>query len=346
MYLGVDIHKAFCQTTVMDESGTVVERGKVPTDLEHLEEYFRRFSGSKAVIESNTVWEFVYEKLQSLGIRTVLANPLQVKAIAKGKKKTDKVDSAMLAHLLRTDMIPEAWVGSKEIRDLRKDVRARQGLRSISTALKNQVYAEYIRTGVPYVEGSLGTMKGRERAKELLGSDRRVASQLDLLGTVEEKITVYNRELLQPKFEESAPAQLLATIPGVGFYTALTVVAFVGDISRFPDSSSLVSYAGLAPSVYQSSRVTRLGPITKAGPHQLRWVLQEAFQMHARHCPAREACQLCKFYRRLVRRRGKHVAMTAAAAKLLRVMYWMLKMNQPYRPQGMEPRGYTEGEPR
>ena len=84
----------------MDETGAIVDRAKVPTDLAHLNEYFRRFSGSEAVIESNTVWEFVYETLQSLGIRTVLANPLQVKAIAKGKKKTDKVDSATLAHLL------------------------------------------------------------------------------------------------------------------------------------------------------------------------------------------------------------------------------------------------------
>ena len=45
MYLGVGIHKAFCQTTVMDESRTIVERAKVPTDREHLSEFFRRYSG-------------------------------------------------------------------------------------------------------------------------------------------------------------------------------------------------------------------------------------------------------------------------------------------------------------
>jgi transposase len=346
LYLGVGIHKAFCQTTVMDESRTIVERAKVPTDREHLSEFFRRYSGSRAVIESNTVWEFVYDELRSLRIDTILANPLQVRAIAKSKKKTDRVDSATLAHLLRANLIPEAWAGPKATRDLRKDVRARQGLRSLSTSLKDRIYAEYIRTGVPYAEGSLGSKKGRERAVECLGTDPRVSTQLELLGAIEEKIQEFNRELLLPKFEENPKAQLPATIPGVGFYTALTVVAFVGDVDRFPDSSTLVSYVGLAPPIHQSASVTRLGPITQAGPHQLRWVLQEALQMHARHCPARETCQLCKFYRRLVRRRGKHVAMTAAAAKLLRVMYWMLKMNQPYRPQGMEPRGYSEGEPR
>lgn len=68
MYLGVDIHGAFCQTTVMDGDGAIVDRAKVPTDPEHLEAFFQRFAGSEAVIESNAVWEFVYEKRRSLGI--------------------------------------------------------------------------------------------------------------------------------------------------------------------------------------------------------------------------------------------------------------------------------------
>ena len=63
MYPGVDIHRAFCRTTVMEPDGTIVERAKVPTDRAHLETLFRRFQGSQAMIEPNTVWEFVYEKL-------------------------------------------------------------------------------------------------------------------------------------------------------------------------------------------------------------------------------------------------------------------------------------------
>jgi transposase len=149
MYLGVDIHKAFCQTTVMDEHGTIVEQEKVPTDPEHLEAFFRRYSGSRAVIESNTVWEFVYEKLQQLGIDVTLANPSQVKAIAQARVKTDTVDSATLAHLLRGNLVPAVWVGPPELRELRKDVRARRGLRGMSTMLKNQLYSELIRLGIP-----------------------------------------------------------------------------------------------------------------------------------------------------------------------------------------------------
>ncbi len=241
MHLGVVIPTAFGQTTVMDESGPIVERAKVPTDREHRSEFFRRHSGSRAVIESNPVWEFVYDELRSLGIDTILANPLQVRAIAKSKTKTDRVDSATLAHLLRANLIPEAWAGPKATRDLRKDVRARPGLRRLSPSLKHPVYAEYIRTGVPYAEGSLGSKKGRERAVECLGTDPRVSTRRERFGAIEEKIQEFHRKLRLPKFEENRKAQLLAPIPGVGFYTALTVVAFVGDADRFPDRSTLVS---------------------------------------------------------------------------------------------------------
>lgn len=119
MHIGVDIRKSFCQATVLDDRGNIVETAKVPTDLDHLERFFCRYPGSHAVIESNTVWEFVCEKLRSLGLDVVLANPIQVKAIAQARVKTDAVDSRTLAHLLRADLIPEAWVGPAPIRELR-----------------------------------------------------------------------------------------------------------------------------------------------------------------------------------------------------------------------------------
>jgi transposase len=131
----------------------------------------------------------------------------------------------------------------------------------------------------------------------------------------------------------------------VGYYTALTVVALIGDVTRFPDSDHLVSYAGLAPRVHQSANVLHLGPITKEGPRELRWVLVEAVHSHLKHCDAKDVCGLCRFYRRLSRRRGKMKATVATAAKLLRVMYWMLKMNQPYRPQGLDPEVGHAGKP-
>lgn len=96
MYIGIDAHKAFCKATVMDERGNVVERKRVPTRSEDLTAFFSQYAGSKAVLESSTVWEFVYEVVSGASVDVVLAHPLEVKAIAKAKIKTDKLDSVVL----------------------------------------------------------------------------------------------------------------------------------------------------------------------------------------------------------------------------------------------------------
>ncbi len=257
-----------------------------------------------------------------------------------------KVDSATLAHLLRTDLVPEAWVGPIEVRELRKDVRFRRSLGEFSTSLKNQVYAELIRKGITYDQGVLGSRRGRAWVRTQLPNNPRVTSRLALLERIEEEIGTVKDELLGPKFAENPQAQLLTTIPGVGEYSALTIAAMIGDIRRFRDSDALVSYAGLAPWVRQSATVLRLGSITKAGPRELRWILVEAMHSHRRFCRAKDECALCKFQVRVSRRRGKQKASVVGAAKLLRIIYWMLTMNQPYRPQGLDPGGTRAGEPR
>lgn len=93
MYAGVDVHRGFCQTTVVDESGKIVERARVPTDAVHLRAFFGRYTGARAAIESSTVWEFVYETLDELGLEVAMASSAKVKAIAQARLKTDRVDA-------------------------------------------------------------------------------------------------------------------------------------------------------------------------------------------------------------------------------------------------------------
>jgi transposase len=344
-YIGIDAHKETRQATVMNEAGDIVERRKVPTRAADLKQFFRKYRGSKAVLESSTVWEFVYETVSGEGIEVILANPAQVKAISQARIKTDKVDSETLAHLLRTDMIPESYVARPEIRELRKDVRGRLHMKKTTSALMNQLYSEMIRRGIEYKEGALQTKKGREKLRRDLPVPR-VLRRLDILEALLEEIDGYNKELLLPAYDANPKAQLLSTIRGVGYYTALTVVAEVGDFNRFPDSDSGVSFVGLDPGVRQSGNTVRMGPITKAGPHNLRWILVEAMYSHLRHCQAKDVCRLCNFYKKVRKRRGKEIAVVAGAAKMFRIMYWMVKLNQPYRPQGLDLANVLEGEPR
>jgi transposase len=344
-YIGIDAHKKSCQATVMDDGGRIVERKKIPTGVPELKEFFSRYRKGRAVVEACPVWEIVYEAGRGAGVEVILANPGQVKAISQARVKTDKVDSETLAHLLRTDMVPESYIAPTWVRELRRDLRGRIHLQKTIVGIRNQLYSEMMRKGVKYKSECLKTKKGKDALRETLPVPR-ILRRLDILEGLETELKDYNSELLLPAFYENEKAQLLATIDGVGFYTSMTVVAELGDVNRFPDSDSVVSYTGLAPWVRQSGSTSRTGSITKTGPHNLRWVLVEATHSHLRFCKSKEECRLCQFHRRIETKHKGKVAVVATAAKLLRIMYWMLKLNRPYQPQGLDPGAGHEGEPR
>jgi hypothetical protein len=116
------------------------------------------------------------------------------------------------------------------------------------------------------------------------------------------------------------------TIPGVNYVMALGLLAALGDIDRFHDGDHAASYLGLVPSTKQSGRHCDHGPITKAGSTQVRGLLTQAAQHASRH-PG----PIGAFFRRLVKRKSRQVAVTAVARKLVTVAYRMLKNNEPYR---------------
>jgi transposase len=105
--------------------------------------------------------------------------------------------------------------------------------------------------------------------------------------------------------------KVLTQLPGVGPFTALVILAEIGDITRFPTARKLASWAGLTPTVRGSDRVAHYGHISKQGSVWLRQVLCEAAQT------ARRSPQFAAGYQAIAARRGKKIATTAVARKLL-----------------------------
>jgi transposase len=105
--------------------------------------------------------------------------------------------------------------------------------------------------------------------------------------------------------------QALMALPGIGRLTAMTLVAEIGDITRFPTARKLCAWAGLTPQVRNSDRKVRHGHITKQGSPWVRGILQEAAQTAKRHPMFAPA------YAELARRRGKNIATVAIARRLL-----------------------------
>jgi transposase len=123
--------------------------------------------------------------------------------------------------------------------------------------------------------------------------------------------------------------KLLMTIPGIGYYSALLVKSEIGDVNRFPFGDRLCSYAGLVPSTHASGNTVRHGGITKEGSRWLHWVMVEAAQTHVH----KYETAITRAYHRIAERRGRQVAVVAAAHKLLMCCWAVLKYRQPYHDQ-------------
>ena len=105
--------------------------------------------------------------------------------------------------------------------------------------------------------------------------------------------------------------KVLTQLPGVGPFTALVILAEIGDVSRFASARKLASWAGLTPTVRGSDRVAHYGHISKQGSVLLRWALYEAAQT------AKRSPLFAATFQAIAKRRGKKIATTAVARRLL-----------------------------
>ena len=338
-YIGMDIHKEFCVVAEMDKEGNLIRQGKIDTSKKAIQEYFSSIDEAKVAIESTGIWEWIYEIIDAIGLEVKLVNPVKARAIAEAKIKTDKVDSTILAHLLRSNLIPEVYVGNREMRELKRLVNERSFLKKQIVQIKNRIHSELLRRGIR-TEINIFTKNGRKYLRELKINS--IDRELNILESIEREIKSINEELMQ-YYEENEDAKILATISGIGYYTAVALSAMIGDINRFSSSEKLSSYFGLVPSTKQSGNKAYHGNITKEGPAEIRWLLIQCAWTHVNYC---KNSFLTKFYERIARKKGKKKAIVATARKMTRVIYWMLKNKEPFHIEGYKPRFVSANEKR
>ena len=177
---------------------------------------------------------------------------------------------------------------------------------------------------ISYTSTHLFTKGYIEKLKEL--DDYRINGYLSIIESLNDEINNVSKKILLLA-QEDETARLLMTIPGIGYYSALLIVGEVGDISRFPDSYHLCSYAGLVPSTRSSGGLTYHGSITKTGSKYLRWIMLECLHAHIRN---EKDSNITQFYHRISKKKGNSKAAVAAASKLLKVVYWIMKERRAY----------------
>lgn len=340
-YIGLDLHKDACQATVLDDRGNVLQETRFASTRDELAHFCRPYKGARIVLEAVGFYEWVWEELLKHGLRPTLAHPTKVRAIADAKIKTDKIDAKILAHLLRTDLLPQAYVPSPEMRRLRQLVRERVHLTRTMTKEKVRIRWEIIRRGVSTKPGDPSTRAGRRWLHEQrIPAIERFIAHLEYLEHQRKELD----EEIAATTAGNRDVALLRTIPGLGPFLSVLVASSIADVTRFPDPDKLAAYAGMVPSTHQSGNsIGHHGHITKEGPKLLRWALVQATWVHLQRAPD---SSLSRFHARIAKRRGRQRATIATARKLLRVAYWVLREGEPFHSQGHRPCHFRGGEPR
>jgi transposase len=276
----------------------------------------------KAVMEACYGWEYFYDEVDELVDELIMAHPLKTRLIAEARIKTDSIDSETLAHLLRADLIPQAYAPSAETRDQKNLLRYRSSLTAMKVRIKNMVHSVLTRNhiedkGFQELSDKFGK-KGIAymRAITLKGNDTAILHEyLDLLEETEKRIKSAESRI-RAVCRQDEICRLLDSIPGIGDILAVTIRYEIDDIERFISSGKLCSYAGLVPSTYSSGNRTYQGKITKQGNKWLRWAMIEA----AQRAPLSDMW-LSAFFNRVSTKKGRKIARVAVARKLLEIIY-------------------------
>jgi transposase len=197
-WVGVDLHRRRSQIAIIDEQGELTLQKRVPTGRETIVELLGEPDGTHVAMEATYGWEWLAELLEEAGFDVHLAHPLRTRAIAAARVKTDAVDARTLAHLLRTGLLPEAYIAPPQLRDLRDLLRHRATLVHLRTSIKNRVHALLARQGILPEHADLFGTAGREFLASVPlpdGPRRRLDSLLALICDFDREIDATTIEI-------------------------------------------------------------------------------------------------------------------------------------------------------
>jgi len=321
-HVGIDLHRATIVLAAVNDVGEAMNPITVPcSDTAAIINAVKPLGTFRAVIEACGTYRWLYDLLRPHGT-VLLAHPMRLRAMIQRRSKTDKLDAQLLANLLRINQIPLAYIPPEPYQQLRDLTRCRARLGRQLAEVKIQLRALLARQNreapyrTPFGPRGLGWFRGQEFGPienmvrdELLERFRHYAKQMLLFDK--------RLEELRPEFSQ---VEVLIEIHGIGLYSALLIVAELGEVGRFRSAKQVGAYSGLTSRVHQSGGHCYQGSITRQGSPWLRWVLVQA-AMRAVH----KDIALKNFYSRIRKRSSAKIARVAAARKLAEICWKWLR---------------------
>jgi len=359
---GADIHKKFIMATILSRDGNkIIERfGMTLDEILRFKNWVISNNCESVAIESTGIyWISIYTVLEG-NIEVILANAYKVKHTPG--RKTDKRDSKWLAELCLNGMIEPSRIFPKEDRDLRALTRAREKLVNNSTQMKNRIHKElesacikissvlsdiFGISGMKIINGliegknideilkMITSKKILKKEKELRDAVKNsldparilmIRTYLELIEKIESEIEVLNNEIMcrMQRFKEDL--EIAMSMTGMGFASASTILAEIGNYKDFETAEHLASWCGLTPKVSQSADKLVTGNITKQGSKHVRRMLVQVAHAISRSRNSR----LKIFFLRLLTKKGKKKAIVALARKVLCILHHLLMNREKY----------------
>ena len=312
-HVGIDLHRETVVIAAVNDMGEAMDPVRIACrEREAILRVFRILGTFRAVIEASGTYRWLYDLLRPCGT-VVLAHPHRLRAMIQRRSKTDKLDAQLLANLLRINQVPLAYIPPEPYHQLRELVRCRARLGRDLAQVKIKLRAILGRRNldapyqVPFGRRGLAWFRAQDFGPiENLVRD-------ELLGRFEHfsrQMTILDRRLVDVQAEFPQTESLL-DIYGIGLFSALVIVAELGEVDRFRWAKQVGAYTGLTSQVHQSGGHCYRGSITRQGSPWLRWILVEAAMKTVRRDAA-----LKNFYTRVRKRSGAKIARVAAARKL------------------------------
>jgi transposase len=327
-FMALDMHKHYVMVGAVNKAQEILLRPRRFTWPE-FDRWQRQHvgPGDSIVIEaSGNAWH-VYDQLTARGATVSVANPLLVKWIGAAPVKTDPHDTLKLARLLAVGLLPTVWVPPAPVRALRTLVGQRRRWIKQRTQARNRLQGLLQDHNLLPPEGDLFAPAQRDWWQALALSPAEhllVAQDLLALDQLEPLIDQVEAAIQMESTCEPWASEVpyLIQQTGIGLLTAMTLLAAIGDISRFEHPSQLVGYAGLGARVHSSGETHNTGGITKQGRRDMRAAMVEAAWVAVQH----NAFWKEKFGR-LASRIGDAKAIVAIARQML-VSVWYLWHNR------------------
>lgn len=330
--IGLDVHPTTVYVTILSPAEDRLEHYEFPMETGALEAFLATLRpGDRVALEATGNTWYLHRRLKEVVEDVVVAESTKLKRLLGGGHKTDRNDSSSIAYLAYIGGLPTVWVPDEQTQQAREFLQHRAGLVKEQTRYKNRIRALLTKHGLSCSASDLQSRDAQlflTRAKSKLpwASRERLASLLEQLETVSKSLE--RADAVAVSMAAAHPqTELLATIPGIDDLLAITILACIGDVHRFPTPGSLANYTGMVPAVHSSGRKKRHGGITKRGNRMLRWAVTQAVQS-LKNVPG----PFRNLYRRLGRRGDKQGrAVVACGRKLLVVIWHMLTKGETFR---------------